>query len=68
MSSQLTEELENLLNQYSQENGSDTPDFILATYLINCLGTFNKAVNDREQWYGRLTDDLPKVKEHKTHG
>lgn len=42
------------------ENGSDTPDFILATYLINCIGAFNKAVNDRERWYGRLTDDLPK--------
>jgi hypothetical protein len=35
------------------ENGSDTPDFILAEYLTGCLDTWNKSVKHREKWYGR---------------
>lgn len=35
------------------ENGSNTPDFILAQYLVNCLLSFNSAVQCREKWYGR---------------
>ncbi len=52
-----TEELEQLINKHSQENGSDTPDYILAAYLSRCLANFNHAVNDREQHYGRLSSD-----------
>lgn len=47
------EELQNLINRYSQENGSNTPDFILAQYLAGCLSAFNQAVQQRETWYGR---------------
>jgi hypothetical protein len=47
-------ELESLINRYSRENGSNTPDFILAHYLINCLDVFNRSVSMREKWYGRL--------------
>lgn len=46
-------ELEHLLNRYSLENDSDTPDFVLARYLKGCLMTWNEAVVDRETWYGR---------------
>jgi len=46
-------ELEGLINKYSQENGSDTPDFILAEYLVGCLRNFNNTVKEREEWYGR---------------
>lgn len=46
-------ELETVINRYSQENGSNTPDFILADYLTNCLLAFDSAVNARERWYGR---------------
>ena len=45
-------ELENLLNKYSQENTSNTPDFILANYLITCLNAFNYAINERYAFYG----------------
>lgn len=45
--------LRELLNTYSQENASDTPDFILAEYLMGCLDSFNQAVRAREKWYGR---------------
>lgn len=46
------EELSNLLNGYSMENGSNTPDFILAKYLVKCLKTYNKLINRRDKWYG----------------
>lgn len=48
-------DLEDLINRHSQENGCNTPDFILADYLSNCLLAFDTAVNARERWYGRET-------------
>ena len=45
------QELCQLINKYSMENGSDTPDFILTEYLLGCLRTFNEAVSLRTQWY-----------------
>lgn len=41
-----------LLNEFSMENTSDTPDFILARYLVSCLGAFSVGVIDRSNWYG----------------
>jgi len=35
------------------ENGSNTPDFILAKYLADCLEAFNSASRHRERWYGK---------------
>jgi hypothetical protein len=46
-------ELEELINRHSQENGSNTPDFILADYLIGCLVLFDRTANSRERWYSR---------------
>jgi hypothetical protein len=48
-----TKELTELLNRFSKENGSNTPDFILANYLISCLETYNSTIKEREKWYGR---------------
>ena len=45
------EELESLLNRHSKENGSDTPDFVLAEYLADCLAAFDKATASRSRWY-----------------
>lgn len=42
-----------MLNRHSAENGSNTPDFILGQYLVDCLKAFDKATNAREKWYGR---------------
>jgi len=47
------DELSGLLNRHSLENGSNTPDFILAQYLVACLATFDTATQQRETWYGR---------------
>ncbi len=46
-------ELESLLNRFSQENDSNTPDFILARYLVNCLFAWKEGITQREKWYGR---------------
>ena len=46
-------ELEELINRHSYENGSNTPDFILARLMQDCLEAFNRASNDRENWYGK---------------
>lgn len=46
-------EIENAVNRHSAENGSNTPDFILAQFLMGSLRAFDAAVNARETWYGR---------------
>jgi len=48
-------ELSSLLNKYNKEGGSNTPDYILANYLINCLKNFDSITKQREIFYGRLT-------------
>ena len=42
-----------VLNRYSAESASNTPDYILAQYLLGCLAAFNTAVQQRETSYGR---------------
>lgn len=46
-------ELEALLNRHSRENGSNTPDFVLAEFMLTCLAAFDHASRTREEWYGR---------------
>jgi len=53
METNFKKELEQLLNKYSIENESNTPDYILAQYLIGALELFNVIVTRRENWYGR---------------
>lgn len=43
--------LKGTINTFSKENGSDTPDFILAQFLVDCLTVFDKAVKKRSGWY-----------------
>lgn len=43
--------LQDLLNRHSMENGSNTPDFILATFLTSCLVAFDAGVAQRTKWY-----------------
>ena len=43
--------LEHLLNSESMENGSNTPDFILADFLFGCLRAFDAATARRDVWY-----------------
>ena len=52
MESALRKALTDAINSTSSENGSNTPDYILARYLESCLAAFDVAVLAREDWYG----------------
>jgi len=49
----LSEEIRAAINRISRENVSNTPDFILAEYLMSCLVAFESANMRRENWYGK---------------
>lgn len=48
----LKQEIADVLNKYSAENASGTPDHILAEYLLNCLDAFSVATRARDKWWG----------------
>ena len=56
-----------LINKYSKENESDTPDFILAEYLMFCLDNFNVIMNKRDKWYKDSNSFRSKFKKFITH-
>lgn len=43
----LTHDLRDLLNRYSCENGSGTPDYVLCQFLLESLTAFDRATNVR---------------------
>lgn len=49
--SKFRKDLEYIINIYSLENRSNTPDFILAEYMVSCLDAFDKAEEARSKWY-----------------
>ena len=51
--SDLGRELEQLINKHCRENESNTPDFILAEYMMDALAAFERASLARERWFGR---------------
>ena len=52
MSTEFRKKIEDAINEHSMENGSNTPDFILAEYLHACLLSFDTAITARDKWYG----------------
>lgn len=44
-------ELTVLVNKYSLEALSNTPDFILAFYIKDCILAFNNAQQRRKEWF-----------------
>jgi len=55
---ELEKGLSDLINRVSRENDSNTPDFILTAFMMNCLDAFELASNKREVWYGVHLDIL----------
>ncbi|KKL97700.1 hypothetical protein LCGC14_1831880 [marine sediment metagenome] len=53
MSEPLEKALRDLLNVHSAENVSNTPDHVLAQFMLGCLDAFNTATQQRETFYGR---------------
>lgn len=54
-----TQELVSLINRHSIEGASNTPDYILAMYLKNCLSAYETAISQREEHAGvtRIASD-----------
>ena len=48
-------ELSSLLNRHSMESGSDTPDFLLADCIADCLYAFDRMMTKRAAWYSPHT-------------
>lgn len=40
-----------LLNSYSKENSSNTPDYLLANFLIGCMDVYDLTVRRRDEWF-----------------
>jgi hypothetical protein len=53
MDETLQRAIEHAINAHCAENDSNTPDFLLAEYMLGCLKVFNNTIRQREQWYGR---------------
>uniref|UniRef100_A0A6M3KCB3 Uncharacterized protein n=2 Tax=viral metagenome TaxID=1070528 RepID=A0A6M3KCB3_9ZZZZ len=47
-----------LINRVSRENDSNTPDFLLAEFMMSCLDAFELTSNKREVWFGVTLDIL----------
>lgn len=55
---ELEKKLAGLINSECRENDSNTPDFLLAEFMMNCLDAFELASNKREVWFGVHLDIL----------
>lgn len=54
----LREDIRTALNRASAENASDTPDAILAGYLMASLEAFDAATRARDSWHGFKPSDV----------
>ncbi len=50
--SKFRKDLQCLINCHSFESQSNTPDFILAHFLEDCLKAFDTATTQRKMWHG----------------
>ncbi len=57
--SEFVYELRMLLNSHSIENGSNTPDYVLARFLIDSLNAFEEATRLRETFHGTHAPRVP---------
>lgn len=63
----LPDELVSLLNRYSAESVSGTPDFILAEFLLDSIKAFNSAVVKRADWRDESVE-LPALRQFDVDG
>jgi hypothetical protein len=49
---QLRKDLTDLFNRHSVENESNTPDYLLAEFVLQCLAQFERFIQARDAWYG----------------
>jgi hypothetical protein len=48
----LEHDIRETINRCSAENESNTPDYVLARFLVGCLSAFHTATREREQFFG----------------
>ena len=46
------DDLTRLINMHSIENESNTPDYILASYISRCLDAWVETTRARDVWFG----------------
>lgn len=51
MVTEFEKELRALINRHGLERGSDTPDMVLASFLMSCLAAWDQGVTRRSKWY-----------------
>ena len=51
-SKSLTKDIAEVVNKHSRENESDTPDFLLAGFLVKCLVAYELMLVERAVWHG----------------
>ena len=49
----LVKEIAAVLNRHSVENRSNTPDFMLAEFMLGVLNVYENTLRNREQWRSR---------------
>ena len=64
MATPLQKDIQHLLNRYSQEKESDTPDFVLAEYLIACLDAFETAIARRKEFAPKIIGKKHEISEN----
>lgn len=68
----LRERIREAINCASAESGSDTPDFILAEYLTDCLKAFDRATMARTMYYSAdrapVSEDTPNTEHEPRRG
>lgn len=50
-------ELAEVLNRFSKENESNTPDCVLAKFLINCLNAYSQAIKKKQEALEIIAND-----------
>lgn len=54
--SDFSRDISHVINRYSMENASGTPDFILGDLLTSVLASFNDAIQKRSEWRGESVE------------
>lgn len=48
---EIVRDIAHVVNKYSLEQESQTPDYILAEYMLKSLSDLNRLMRDRDYWY-----------------
>ena len=48
---EFVKELAAVINRYSMENRSNTPDYMLAEYMAGCLTVYENTISNRTEWF-----------------